>query len=204
MFALTHKLLNGSGVTAATHPLLVSLLELGAQPSTAKGGKPGAENARLCRQWKTVCRAFQRCREFHLTDEDLRKAMPFPGLSFSEERGWRITAPDLLQYRALVATALSIAADAKGGTLHACTIETLDDLRAAMKENRIRELEAPPLDRGKVETSLLPGGRVVVSFPIYGRRVFSLLQADSVGRVHALSHEKTKRAAVAAATIPGK
>lgn len=204
MFALTQKLINGSGVTPKTHPILVSLLELAGQPARAKGSKSTAERVRLCRQWRTVCNAFHRGRQFELSDEDLKAAMPFPGLMFTTQYGWRITAPDLTQFRALVATALSIAVDKKGGTLHAFTIETLDELRDAQRDNRLREFDAPPVDRGKVETSLLPGRRLVVSFPIHGRRVFSALQADECGRVRTISHEKTKRAAIAAATLHKK
>lgn len=204
MQAITTNLLADSGITPESYPLMVSLLEFGAQRLPVAGGKGGAALARAYRQWREVAKAFQRCRDLGVSDSDLRTAMPFQGLSLSQKGGWEASGAQKDQCRVLVANALLSAAESKAGGLKPLPLETLADLRKAQAWNRIRELDAAPVDRGKVETPLLSGRRLVVSFPIHGRKVFSVLQADSCGRVRAISVEKTKRAAIAAASKGAK
>lgn len=199
MFAITTKLLTGSGVDAVSHPILVSLLELAAQKPGLPPDTPDlhALRKRLERQWGAVCAAFRAALAVTVSDADLLKALPFPGLSYRDGEGWKITAEDLLSYRGLVADALVRVAGSKLNTLQPCAINSIADLRKAQKRNRMKSFTAPIHEaEGKVETALIEGRGVVVSWPLFGLRVFSLLVTDEFGKITAIAHRDSKKDAL--------
>lgn len=202
MFALTEKLLRGSLVTPASHPLLVGLLEMAAQrPGVTLADEKLAK--RIERDWHAVRDEFRACHAVGITDADLRAALPLPGVRYSEKEGWTFEAfdsvMDSMGYRRRVAAALRALARSKGGRLQAFAISSIGDLRKAQRVNGIPDVAAViPLPRARIETGLLPGRRLVVSCDLYGRRVFTALQADEFGRVSVISHAMAKRLAVAA------
>lgn len=184
-------LLAGTGICPKSHPVLVSLLLLAVQPAGIKSKGAGAVHVKLHRDWKRVCQAFQRAAAAGITDAKLRAAMPFPGLLFTDEGGWQITAAVPLTYRQLVAEALDTVANATDGALKARVIHDLTTLRDAQRANRLPSLEADLPAPGRLEGRMLPGRRVIVSRELYGKRVHSLLQADEFGRMTALTHERS-------------
>lgn len=202
MFALTTKLLNGSGVTAVSHPVLVSLLELAAQkPGLKPDAVPDlhALRKRLERQWGAVCAGFRACVAVSASDADLLKVLPFAGLSYAEGVGWGITAEDLLSYRGLVADALVRLAGSKLHSLQSCPITSLAELRKAQKRNCMKSFAAPVHGAaGKVETGFIDGRGLVVSWPLFGLRVFSALVSDEFGQVTAIGHSDSKKKALLA------
>lgn len=201
MFALTTKLLSGSGITPGSHPVLVSLIEMAAQKPGLARETPDihALRKRLERQWAAVCGAFRAFVEFKASDADLLAALPFDGLSYSAETGWRITAEDLLSYRHLVACAITATVAKKTQGLKSFTFRFVGDLRRAQRLNRIPSLTAPIFESpGKVETPLIEGRGVVVSWPMFGLRLFAALLADEFGRMTALAFADSKKDALEA------
>lgn len=183
-------LLEGSAVTPKTHPVLVSLLSLAVQSAGVKKAGNGV-TMRLHRDWKRVCAAFQRATAAGITDAKLRAAMPFPGLLFTDEEGWQITAAVPLTYRQLVAEALDATANTSEGALKVQDIHDVNSLRDAQTRNRLPSIEADLPAPGRLEGRMLPGRRIIVSRELYGKRVHSLLQADEFGRLSALTHERS-------------
>lgn len=190
----TINLLQGSHVSARTHPILVSLLEMAAQGARAERGQYAIEK-RLNRDWKKVQAAFARSCSVKITDEMLVAAMPFEGLSFTEKGGWRIVAAVPLNYRRLVAAALDQATSRSGISLEPFDIRSLADLRRAIQANHLPSMEGVIHARGELEVKeLLPGRRIIVRFMIYHRAVHALIQADEFGRLRALRHEHSRLA----------
>lgn len=202
MFALTTKLITGSGVDAGSHPILVSLLELAAQKPGLSPDVPDlhALRKRLERQWGAVCAAFRAFVAVAGTDADIVAALPrLSGLTYREGEGWRITAEDLLSYRGLVAEALVKVAGSKLNSLQPFAIKSIGDLRKAQKRNHLPSLTAPIFESpGHVETPLIEGRGVVVSWPLFGLRLFASLVADEHGRMTAIAFADAKKDALEA------
>lgn len=194
MYRNTEKLLRGSPVSALSHPLLVGLLELAAQGAGI--GSDVRLEQRMARDWKKVCTAFQRCCNVGVSDDDVRKALPLPGISHSNETGWGFPPGDLMDFRRRVASALEVIADSRGVTLQSFTITSIRELRTAMRRNRIPFPDSPAMIKPTIETAMLPGRRFVVSSMLLGWRVFTALQSDEFGRLKVIAHETTKRLAV--------
>lgn len=199
------ELLQDTAVTPRSHPVLISLLQMAWQGGGLGRKAPAAAKQQQARALGKVVAAFKHALASGITDEKLRAAMPFPGLFFSDEGGWKVTAAIPLTYRELIADALDLAANKDGGALKPFAIETLGDLRSALKANHLPSMEATIRARGKLECSeLLPGRRLIVRYVIHGRGVFSLLQSDEFGRLRALTHERSTRNALKfhAKTLP--
>ncbi len=99
-----------------------------------------------------------------------------------------------------MAKVLDKIAGVNGRDLQAFDICSLSDLRKALKANRLPSLSMPLLGvSGHVEGPLLPGRQVVVSWLIFGLKLFAVLQADEFGRLKAIAYRETVKAAFEAA-----
>jgi hypothetical protein len=193
MSALVERLLAGSGVSRASHPLLCSLLELAAKgPGVFDRKKGAALSRRLSRQWERVSEAFRACVALGVSDADLRAVVPLGGLSVQSGSVWEVSESVGLDYRLRVALILEkVAALKSENGLVKCTIRTVADLRAAQKLNRIAPFGRLPSSNGRIESGLV-AGRFVVSWVIGGARVFFVLECDDYGHVRCVGHHGSK------------
>lgn len=116
MYKLTSTLIAGSPVSVGTHPVLISLLELAAQPSGIdKKAFPDATSwesfrKRVQRDWAEVAAAFKAAVLAGVTDAALLALCPYEGLSFSAEEGWKLKPFEHETYRKRVAALIKKAA----------------------------------------------------------------------------------------------
>lgn len=116
MYKLTSTLIAGSPVSPGSHPILLSLLELAAQPpGIDRNGFPDATSwesfrKRVQRDWGEVAAAFKAAVLAGVTDEALIALCPHEGLSFSAERGWELKPFEHDSYRKRVASLIKKAA----------------------------------------------------------------------------------------------
>jgi hypothetical protein len=191
--ALCDKLLVGSGVSVASHPLLVSLLELAARgPGVFDRKKGAALSRRLSRHWERVSEAFRACVALGVSDADIRAVVPLGGLSVQSGGAWVASAEVGRDYRLRAALILEKAVVRKSEKgLVKCTIRSVGELRAAQKLNRIAPFGRLPSSSGRIESGLI-GGRFVVSWVIGGARVYFVLACDDYGRVRCVGHHGSK------------
>lgn len=183
----TIDLLAAVGAAPEKNPILISLLELGAQSPRARGDFP-VLRVRLSRQWQRVCVAFRACVADHVTDKILRAALPFEGLEFTDEAGWKITAADPLTYRVHVANALEALAGGKGRELVPFEIRTIEELRRAQRRNGIAPFDSPLVLPKAFCGRLLEGRHVVISRVLDGVKCWTALQFDEFGRGRVVAH----------------
>jgi hypothetical protein len=191
--AIVERLLNGSGVSASSHPLLCSLLELAAKgPGVFDRRRGAALSRRLSRHWGRVSEAFRACVALGVSDADLRAVVPLEGLSVQTGGVWAVSADVGNDYRLRVALILEKVASLKSENgLVKCTIRTVADLRAAQRLNRIAPFGRLPNSNGRIESGLV-AGRFVVSWVIGGARVYFVLACDEFGNVRCVGHHGTK------------
>lgn len=181
----------GTSITAKSHPVLVSLLQMAGQGGGLGRKAPAAAKQQQARAWGKVVAAFKHAAASGITDEKLRAAMPFPGLLFSDEGGWKITAAIPLTYRELIANALDLATNKVGEGLKPFEIQSVEDLRQAQRANRLPATEATANVRGKICSEFLPGRRLILRHVLLGKGVHSLVESDRFGRLRALTHERS-------------
>lgn len=122
MYKLTSTLIAGSPVSVGTHPVLISLLELAAQPSGIdKKAFPDATSwesfrKRVQRDWGEVAAAFKAAVLAGVTDAALVALCPYEGLSFSAEEGWKLKPFEHETYRKRVAALIKKAAGGCGSS----------------------------------------------------------------------------------------
>ncbi len=202
LLAIVSKLLKDTGVDEETHPALVGLLELAARGSGIPSGSAQdtpAMRKRLLRQWQAVCDAFRKCVAVGVVNDDVIKGTvnSFQDLGVSH---WAADGREWWQYsgppygaRPTVAKALERVVSLKAGGLRKFEIRTVSDLRKAQKENGLGSFVAPILDcPGRVETAMDEGRGVVVSWPLFGKRLFCALVADEFGKVRAIGFRETR------------
>jgi hypothetical protein len=195
--AIVERLLAGSGVSASSHPVLCSLLELAAKgPGVFDRRRGSALSRRLSRHWVRVSEAFRACVALGVSDADLRAFVPLGGLSVPSGGVWEVSGSVGLDYRLRVALILekAVALKSENGLVK-CTIRTVADLRAAQKLNRIAPFGRLPSSNGRIESGLV-GGRFVVSWVIGGARVYFVLCCDEFGNVRCVGHRDSKKSAL--------
>jgi hypothetical protein len=191
--ALVERLLAGSGVSCASHPLLVSLLELAAKgPGVFDRRRGAALSRRLSRQWARVSEAFRACVALGVSDADLRAVVPLEGLSVQSGGAWEVSESVGLDYRLRAALILEkVAALKSENGLVKCVIRSVGDLRAAQRLNRIAPFGRLPDSLARIESGLV-GGRFVVSWVVQGARVYFVLACDEFGNVRCVGHHGSK------------
>jgi hypothetical protein len=121
MYKLTSKLIAGSPVSPGSHPILISLLELAAQPpGIDKNGFPDATSwesfrKRVQRDWGDIAAAFKAAVLAGITDAAVVAACPHEGLTFSAEAGWELKPFEHNSYRKRVASLIKKAGDVESG-----------------------------------------------------------------------------------------
>lgn len=192
LFAKVRKALAITSITPKSHPVLVSLLQMAGQAPGLAALIPPAVHTRLSREWSAIACAVVALDLNGVTDEDLKAAFPLEGLSFDAGRGWRMTSPQSLEYRAIIHRALLRVLTLKRAKLRPFEIRVVEDLRDARRKNGL-----PAIENGEARAVLLsrmwPGRRILVSTELYKKRVFSILESDEFGVLTALQHENSQR-----------
>lgn len=180
MYKLTSTLIAGSPVSVGTHPVLISLLELAAQPSGIdKKAFPDATSwesfrKRVQRDWGEVAAAFKAAVLAGVTDAALLALCPHDGLSFSAEEGWKLKPFEHETYRKRVASLIKKASAAPGAVD--------DGKRAAVAKAFDKAIAAElGLKKALVAAGCVPGYSAYVSGVAYQIKALRSTKAAFLG-----------------------